>query len=139
MFAEVLADYVEWTASALHAEVERLELVSRDLDARRLAVRAAAESKQTPALDGHTSTQAYLRATTNQPAVVALAEVRRARLCRDFPQVGEHLGEHVRTLYEHTFDHNSMTRNSPTNLRWRRTYADDRPSRSSRRRARRRP
>jgi len=91
MFAEVLADYVEWTPAALDDEVRRLELVSRDLDARRLAVRAAAESKQTPALDGHRSTQAYLRATTNQPAAVVLAEVRRARLCRDFPQVGEAL------------------------------------------------
>ncbi len=91
MFAELLADYVERTPAALHAELARLELAARDLDARRLAVRAAAESKQTPALDGHTSTQAYLRATTNQPAAVVLAEVRRARLCRDFPHVGEAL------------------------------------------------
>jgi len=91
MFAEVLAGYVEWNPAALDDEIRRLELVLRDLDARRLAVRAAAEFKQTPALDGHRSTQAYLRATTNQPAGVVLAEVRRARLCRDFPQVGEAL------------------------------------------------
>jgi hypothetical protein len=41
--------------------------------------------------DGHRSTQAYLRARTNQPAPVALVDLRRARLCRDFCQVGEAL------------------------------------------------
>ena len=91
MFSQLLAEYVEWTPAALHGELERLELESRALHAKRLAVRAAAELKQTPAIDGHKSTQAYLRATCNQPAGVALAEVRRARLCRDFPQVGEAL------------------------------------------------
>src|SRR6188474_3459359 len=91
MFADVLAEYVEWSAADLDAEIRRHELVDRERAARRLALRAAAELKQTPALDGHKSTQAYLRATTNQPAGVVLAEVRRARLCRDFPQVGEAL------------------------------------------------
>src|SRR3954453_9313124 len=91
MFVEMLAEYMEWTASALHAEIEQLELESRKLDARRLAVRAAAEARQTPGLDGHKSMQAYLRATCNQPSQVARAEVRRARICRDFPQVGEAL------------------------------------------------
>ena len=82
---------LEWTPAALHDEIERLELASRALDARRLAARAAAESRQTPALDGHKSTQAYLRATCNQPSYVALGEVRRARICRDFPEIGEAL------------------------------------------------
>ena len=91
MFEELLADYLSWSPAALHDELERLELEARALDARRLAVRSAAENKQTFAIDGHRSTQAYLRATTNQPAAVALGEVRRARLCRDFPQVGEAL------------------------------------------------
>src|SRR6478752_2831399 len=91
MFAKVLAGYLEWTAAALHAEVEQLELESRALDARRLAVRAAAEARQTPVVDGHRSMQAYLRATCNQPSQVARSEVRRARICRDFPQVGEAL------------------------------------------------
>src|SRR3954452_1815571 len=91
MFAEELAEYLEWSAHSLHEEIERLELAARTLDARRLAARAAAEARQTPALDGHKSTQAYLRATCNQPAHVALAEVRRARLCRDFPQIGQAL------------------------------------------------
>ena len=91
MFGELLSDYVEWSPAALHVELERFELESRALDAKRLAVRAAAELKQTPAIDGHKSTKAYLRATCNQPAAVVLAEVRRARLCRDFPQVGEAL------------------------------------------------
>jgi hypothetical protein len=91
MFGETLAGYVEWTPAALNVELERLELEARALDARRLAVRAAAEARQTPALDGHKSLQAYLRATCNQPSQVARAEVRRARICRDFPQVGESL------------------------------------------------
>jgi len=86
MFGELLADYVEWSPAALDDEMQRLELQSRELDARRLAVRAAAEVKQTPAIDGHKSTQAYLAATTNQPSSVTRAEVRRARCCRDFPQ-----------------------------------------------------
>lgn len=91
MFSEALAEYVVWDPGALHAEVERLELAARALDARRLAARAAAELGGTPALDGHKSTQAYLRATCNQPSSVALIEIRRARLCRDFPQIGEAL------------------------------------------------
>jgi hypothetical protein len=91
MFAEMLAEYVGWTPAALHAELERLELAARELDARRLAARAAAESRQTPALDGHKSMRSYLRATCNQPSQIALVEVRRARICHDFPQVGEAL------------------------------------------------
>lgn len=91
MYGELVADYVEWSPGALDDETRSLELQARVLDAKRLAVRAAAELKQTPALDGHNSTQAYLRATTNQPAAVALAEVRRARLCRDFAQIGDSL------------------------------------------------
>jgi len=58
MFAEVLAEYMEWTPAALHDELERLELEARALDARRLAVRAAAEAHQVPALDGHKSMRA---------------------------------------------------------------------------------
>ena len=91
MFGEVLAEYLESTPAALHDEIAQLELASRALDARRLAARAAAEARQTPALDGHRSTQAYLRATCNQPSFVALGEVRRARICRDFPEIGEAL------------------------------------------------
>src|SRR3954451_1503999 len=91
MFVEMLAEYLAWTPAALHAEIEQLELQSRALDARRLAVRAAAEARQTPGLDGHRSMQAYLRATCNQPSHVARAEVRRARICRDFPQIGDAL------------------------------------------------
>src|SRR4051812_36547501 len=91
MFQEMLAEFMDWTAAALHAEIEQLELQSRALDARRLAVRAAAEARQTPGLDGHRSMQAYLRATCNQPSHAARAEVRRARICRDFPQIGNAL------------------------------------------------
>ncbi len=91
MFIELLGYYLTWSPAALDTEVRRLEVQARELDARRLAVRAAAENTQTFTIDGHTSAKAYLRATTNQPAAVALAETRRARLCRDFPAVGEAL------------------------------------------------
>src|SRR3954469_7507523 len=91
MFGEALAEYADWTAAALHVEIERLELAAGALDARRMAARVAAEQREVVALDGHRSMQAYLRATCNQPSNVAQAEVRRARLCRDFPQVGEAL------------------------------------------------
>src|SRR3954447_13564013 len=91
MFGGMLGEYMAWNAAALHAEIEQLEVQSRKLDARRLAARAAAEARQTAGLDGHKSMQAYLRATCNQPSHIARAEVRRARTCRDFPQVGEAL------------------------------------------------
>src|SRR3954447_232776 len=91
MFGGMLGEYMAWNAAALHAEIEQLEVQSRVLDARRLAVRAAAEARQTPGLDGHRSMQAYLRATCNQPSQVARAEVRRARICRDYPQIGKAL------------------------------------------------
>ncbi len=86
-------ELVEEPSAALDEQLRQLELDARALDARRLAVRAAAELKQVPAVDGHTSTQAYLRATANQPSWVALSEVRRARVCRDFPQIGDALME----------------------------------------------
>ena len=88
MFGTVLAKYLQLAPAALHDEIERLELEARELDARRLAARAAAEARQVPAVDGHKSTKAYLRAVCNQPPHVALAEVRRARICRDFSQIG---------------------------------------------------
>ena len=93
MFRQLLAEYVEQPSAALDQQLRELELAAREVDARRLALRAAAELKQVPALDGHTSTQAYLRATCNQRSWVALAEVRRARVCRDYPQIGDALAE----------------------------------------------
>ena len=91
MFSDLLDNYMTWSPAALDTELRQLELQARELDARRLAVRAAAENTQTFAVDGHTSVKAYLRASTNQPSPVVLAETRRARLCRDFPAVGEAL------------------------------------------------
>src|ERR1043165_1439295 len=91
MFAAALAEYMGSTAPAVAAEIERLELEKRALEARQLAARAGAEQLPVPALDGHSSMKAYLRATCNQTSRVALDEVRRARICRDFPQIGEAL------------------------------------------------
>ena len=42
-------------------------------------------------MDGHKSMQTYLRATCNQPSHVALDDIRQARVCRDFPQIGQAL------------------------------------------------
>src|SRR3954470_11745849 len=50
VFEEMLAQYLSWSADALDAEIERLELISRSIEARRSAARAAAESRQVPAL-----------------------------------------------------------------------------------------
>ena len=91
MFARAARRVRELVGRALDDEIERLELEARALTPDVWQCVAAAELSQTPALDGHKSTQAYLRATTNQPAAVVLGEVRRARLCRDFPQIGEAL------------------------------------------------
>src|SRR5262245_60374057 len=91
MFGDLVAANVERSAAALDQQIRDAELESRAHDANRLALLVAAEFKQTPALDGHKSTKALFRATTNQPAAVTLADVRCARLCRDFPDVGDAL------------------------------------------------
>ena len=44
MFGTVLAEYRELAPAALHAEIERLELEARALDARRFAARALPRS-----------------------------------------------------------------------------------------------
>jgi hypothetical protein len=46
MFGELVAEYLEWSAAAVHADFERLELEARALEARRMAARIAAESVQ---------------------------------------------------------------------------------------------
>jgi len=93
MFGELLQELIEQPTAALDERLRELELASRALEAHKLAVRAAAELRQVPHLDGHRSTKAYLRATTNQPSWVAHTEVARARLCRDFPRIGDALAE----------------------------------------------
>lgn len=97
MFRELLTELGESGDASLdngHAgwldgELRRLEVLAREVEARKLAVLAVAELRQVPAVDGHRSTQAYVRATLNQPAAAAI--VRRARLLGDFPDVGEAL------------------------------------------------
>ena len=85
MFGEVLAEYVEWTPAALDDEIARLELASRALDARRLAARAAAESVRLRRSMGTGRPRRICgrRAISRRPW--RSAEVRRARICRDFP------------------------------------------------------
>ena len=68
MFGELLAGYVEWSAAALDdCELRRLELEAQVVDARRLAVRAAAELKQTPGA-GRAPVDAGVSAGDDQPA-----------------------------------------------------------------------
>lgn len=89
MFDELLAELSEGPEAVLDGELRRLEVLAREVEARRLAVLAIAELRQVPATDGHRSTQAYVRATLNQPAAAAI--VRRARLVGEFPVLGEAL------------------------------------------------
>lgn len=91
MFGSLVDDRMGWTPAQLDQEARELELAHRALEARRAANLIAAEARQVADVDGHRSTAAYLRATTNQPAAVAGALVRRARFCRDFPAAGEAL------------------------------------------------
>lgn len=90
MFGELLADYAGWNPAGLDAELRRLEVESRALEARRAAALCVAELRQVPAADGHKSTVAYLRATTNQPRG-ALAQLQRARFLGEYPSAGEAL------------------------------------------------
>ncbi|HWL44698.1 MAG TPA: HNH endonuclease [Ilumatobacter sp.] len=89
MFGELLEELAEWSPAALDAEYRRLELEAREREARRLAVLAIIDAKGAGARDGHRSTLAYLRATTNQSH--GRMTLRRARLVGAYPQVGEAL------------------------------------------------
>lgn len=89
MFGELLEDLATWSPEALRREYEQLELRRRELEARSLAVLAVLDVRGVGGADGHRSTTAYLRATTNQSR--AQASVRRARLVGDHPAVGEAL------------------------------------------------
>ena len=91
MFEELVDERMGWTASLLDDELREIELAHRALEARRAANLVAAEARQVRGIDGHRTTQAYVRATTNQPRVVAALQVRRARFCRDHTDVGEAL------------------------------------------------
>ncbi|HWL41671.1 MAG TPA: DUF222 domain-containing protein [Ilumatobacter sp.] len=91
MFGELVEERMGWTATQLDAELREIELAHRALEARRAANLTAAEARQVRDLDGHRTTQAYVRATTNQPAALASVQVRRARFCRDHPAAGDAL------------------------------------------------
>lgn len=89
MFRELLDELADWSPAALHAEFARLELERRAVDARQLAVLATIDATAAGGTDGHRSTLAYLRATTNQSR--GQIRLRRARLVREHPQVGDAL------------------------------------------------
>lgn len=91
MFAELVEEYLQHDAAALDRLLREHELEDRSREARRLALVTAIEARQTASLDGHRSTKAYLKAATNTSGVAAAALVRRARTCRDLPQIGDAL------------------------------------------------
>lgn len=89
MFADLLEDLASWSPEALDAELRALELTARRVEARKLAVLAVIDAKDAGRVDGHRSTLAYLRATTNQSA--GTLTLRRARLLGEHPPVGDAL------------------------------------------------
>lgn len=89
MFGQLVDERMAWTPAELDTELREIELAHRALEARRAANLIASEARQVRDVDGHRSTQAYVRATTNQPG--ASVEVRRARFCREHPAAGEAL------------------------------------------------
>lgn len=89
MFGELLEDLATWSPEGLQQEYERLELRRRELEARSLAVLAVLDVRGAGSADGHPSTAAYLRATTNQSRTQIT--LRRARLVGAYPTVGDAL------------------------------------------------
>jgi hypothetical protein len=89
MFGELLEELAGWSPAELDVEYRRLELEARQAQARQLAVLAIIDVKGAGRADGHRSTLAYLRATTNQSH--GQITIRRARLVGAHPQVGEAL------------------------------------------------
>lgn len=65
MFTQVLEGLMELSDHALDARIRDLELERRRVDAEMAAAIAVAEHRQLPAVDGHRTLNAYLRATIN--------------------------------------------------------------------------
>lgn len=65
MFTAVLEGLTELTDQALDSHIRQLESERRRLEAEMAAAIAVAEHRQLPALDGHRTINAYLRATIN--------------------------------------------------------------------------
>ena len=89
MFEGAVDEMLAWPVTAIDARLRQLELARRALEAEYAATVTAAESRQAGDADGHRSTNAYLRATTNQPGV--RVQVARARFCRAYPAAGDAL------------------------------------------------
>ncbi len=65
MFDELIEELHGLSDAALDERLREIELRRRRLDAELAALIAVAEHRQVPAIDGHRSTNAYLRATIN--------------------------------------------------------------------------
>ena len=74
MFSEVLESLVEMPDRALDERIREIELQRRRLDAELAAAIAVADHRQLPAVDGHRSVNAYLRATLNCSSASSGAE-----------------------------------------------------------------
>jgi len=91
MFGELIEDYSQCEDAALDTEFRRLELEARALDARRLALLSVVDTRQVGRADGHLSTKSYIKGVAHASGPTAAAAVRRARVCRDAPAIGEAL------------------------------------------------
>lgn len=91
MFATLLEKFVGFDDAALDAELREIELQHRRLQACRAAVMSVARTRGVNHVDGHRSMAAYVRATTKESNGIASADVRRARVCDRFVEVGDAL------------------------------------------------
>lgn len=89
MFRALVEQYMEEEDTSLDAEIRRLELELRDLQARRSAAIAVAEARQLNAVDGHHSMKGYLRATCNWSNAEVARQRKLARLVDGHPEVGD--------------------------------------------------
>ncbi|MEM9749094.1 MAG: DUF222 domain-containing protein [Actinomycetota bacterium] len=88
-FSDLLAECLSWPAVALDDELRRLEIERRRIEARMAAVVTAAERTAAYTVDGHRSSNAHLRATTNCSGASARRLRRRARITAEVAGVGD--------------------------------------------------
>ncbi len=92
MSIEALAEYVAMSDIDLDAEIRRVELETRALQARRSSLIAVAEARQIHAADGHHSIKGYLRATCNWSNAKIARQRSLARSIDAVPSIADALG-----------------------------------------------
>ena len=104
MFSDLLEALTELPDAALDDRIREIELQCRRLGAELAAAVAVAEHRQLPAVDGHRTTNAYLRATFNCSSTEANRLRSRARAIEAIDGLGEawlsgRLGDSQVTLF----------------------------------------